>query len=491
MADENINGTDMGGGIGLMDNPLFQVDDGPADGQYDTTNPELIDIEEVLIELEQLEQEYTDVNSIDAGRRIKKKAEKPAETPARAVEAAVAAAPPPDAPVEPEEAKEKGPGFIEKLISHIKQIPVKKLAIVTAVVLACSFSAFFGVKLITETIMNSEPVKVEAENEYTPSHLPYDLGDAARRFAEHAGITGPAEPEEVKEEERAPRISVIGLLYPEKTINAGEAAENYISNLTRRMAESMLSGGSENGALGGAGGVSPGGSGSGLTGGAGESHMNGQTDSHMNGQTDAGSNSQDGHMNGQTDGHMNGQSDGAANGQTDGHMNGKQDDTMIPQTPLAPPDLALVNVEDSAPYTPIQINPTVPVNDPFPIEVLSFKKVGDVLISGNVSIKNNSEFVIENVFLLVTLNYELTSDENGILDIEKRAQYAYTKYANILPGEEKIISYATIPPVRGDPRFTLDDIVLTAFDTHIDGEPFKIYNNQLGSYLEVLAVGVY
>jgi hypothetical protein len=130
-------------------------------------------------------------------------------------------------------------------------------------------------------------------------------------------------------------------------------------------------------------------------------------------------------------------------------------------------------------------NPTIPVNEPFTIEVLSFRIIDGILMSGNLRLFNNTDFEIDNAFFEITMRYE----DNG--DIMRESRYAYVNNVNLGPDDAKIISYAAVPPDMKEHSHILDGVTLAAFDTFIDGEPFRIYFNSEQSYLEALAVDAY
>ena len=373
-----------------------------------------------------------------------------------------------------------------------KPVYLARAGLAAAVVAVCAAAGYFGVMFISSAFTADTAEQPAPVYTATP-HL-YDFGGAIQRFAEqnhgdHAGdIVNAPEPE--PEDENAYRgLSVMKLLYPDMDVLTESSYMNFLSYMTERMSESEQSM-------------------------EGDQQYNGVTTGAVP-DLSADSADQAGDPNPTDDANLTGnppandpnpEDDALSGGIPDLPTDGAdQAGDPNPANDAAPGDAgpvgdagpegdaASVTPPAHSPYTPgahtpTPANPTIPVTNPFPINVLSFNTVDDVLMSGNLRLKNNSDYSIDNAFFLITLSYgQPGSGTSG--DI--KMQYAYTKFTDILPGEEKTVSYATIPPVKGDTPFTLVDITLTAFDTHIDGEPFKIYNDTDRSYLEVLAVGVY
>jgi hypothetical protein len=131
-------------------------------------------------------------------------------------------------------------------------------------------------------------------------------------------------------------------------------------------------------------------------------------------------------------------------------------------------------------------NPVFYVDEnPFPLEVLSFKTIDDALISGTLELTNNSTFEIINAYFELTLDYNISG-----VAVQKK-QFAYVKNLDLKPGGNMTVSYATVPPVNGVSGYTLAAAVLRVIDTNIDGEACKVYNDTELLLLEVLTVASY
>jgi hypothetical protein len=129
-------------------------------------------------------------------------------------------------------------------------------------------------------------------------------------------------------------------------------------------------------------------------------------------------------------------------------------------------------------------NQTIAAANPFSLSVLSARFNGDALISGRLRLTNRTGLTVENAY------FELTLDYPALREAGPRYQYAYVRGLNLAPGETKELSYATIPPVKGDTNFSMSGIALAAFDTHIDGEARKVYIDTDQDYLEVLSFDI-
>jgi len=317
-----------------------------------------------------------------------------------------------------------------------------RAGLVGAVVCVCSLLGYFGVKFITGAglVVPSE-TRAEVEKERaTAPHL-YDFNDMTRRYADRSGYDDSADivnnaGQGAEPEEEVYGTPVIGMLYPFRVDAISGRVSNYynfLGDLSSRIDFAPPANADDNSATG----------------------------------------------------EVAGEDGKAGDDATGDDPGGPADDPNAPSGGPAAGEDGKAGKDATGEGPGVQAaNPVIPVTDPFPITILSFNAVGDVLMSGNLLLMNNTELTIQNAFFMLTLTYEFAGGD------EQRTQFAYTKFINIHPGEEAAVSYAAIPPERGaGAPFRLEGITLAAFDTLIDGETRMIYNDVNRAQLEILAAG--
>ena len=359
------------------------------------------------------------------------------------------------------------------MISEARKLfNLKRIILTGAVVFLCAAAGFTGVKYFTAAPAPLPPDNgnTASNGGYTASANPYDLGDLlVRKSGRDAGAAADVaqaaldtEPDTLDNPDNKDRISITANLYPAYNVNdqfyiygAGND-NNYLSDMASRMSVNATPlAGSEIAQPPGATDVTA------------ATPLTAATD--VTAATPTGA----------TPGHMPGATQPVATTGTTSasiaYNNAGAADFLYDEWGEFPDRAA-----SGALY-----NRTVPAPEPFSIDILSIISVDDVLISGKLSLVNNTEFDIINAFFEISLNYTI----NGVA--EKETCFAYTKNVRINSGAEKIVSFAAIPPVKGNMAYAPTGVALAAFDTRIDGEPYKVYYDPDWAYLEVLAVGAY
>jgi hypothetical protein len=122
------------------------------------------------------------------------------------------------------------------------------------------------------------------------------------------------------------------------------------------------------------------------------------------------------------------------------------------------------------------------VQNPFRYSITGFRYVKNALISGGVSVTNNTVATVQNAYLELQLEYT----EHGIAT--QHTQYAYAANLMLPPGGTKDVKFAALPPVGGDGdgEYRLISATIAAFDTQIGGAPKKVFVDLPNALLEVL-----
>jgi len=343
------------------------------------------------------------------------------------------------------EAAEEKPEKIRKPFkppAFLRGFTLKRALLSLSVMLACAAVGFFSMFIYSIVINNA--AETEASEEIEEAHIApvnlFSLGDTILRIEElrRQGdfFTNPADTQEqAQQDEGVIGISVVGLLYPDRLTSDQDANISFLSGLAERLALRA----EERNAYAAAGTNAEAGTNTDQSAGGSDSLAAGGAPAHG---SVAGGASTGGTPTGGT----------TAGGTSAG----------------------------SAKKPVIPSNPTIAVESPFLLNDVSFHAVDDKLIHGRLSLTNRSGLTIENIFFELTLDYAYPGG------VEQIRQFAYVKNANLNPGDEKSLSYATVPPLTGETPYTLKNIAVAAFDTHVNGVPQKVFYDAERSQLEIL-----
>jgi hypothetical protein len=117
---------------------------------------------------------------------------------------------------------------------------------------------------------------------------------------------------------------------------------------------------------------------------------------------------------------------------------------------------------------------------PFDISISNVSYNQDVLVSGRMDVRNNTIAEADGIYIKLYFEYNYSGAKFT------QSQYAYTAAAGLEPGAGKSVSFAAIPPVKGNSDYRLAGAEIEAFTTTIGGFRHTVYVDSENSLLQLL-----